>query len=253
MGAYRPIDNIWRERLNPARKTRELILMFIDGMPGMDRVLATDVNPPYLTLVTGPPGSMKSSFCLSLVSNHLRQSGGFGLYCTVEETTGSLLRSSQSLGLSLPQNLQITDFTELRNENEAMDYLKFTQKMIEHFKRERGNAFSVFVLDSLGAIYSLTSVDEEMRKRMFKFFEFCRSQNLHTFVITERQTGEHAELEGNEGFLADSILNLGLDRRNGQIVRTMQIEKMRHIRHSMEKQAMEVTNSGLVLLGPLFD
>ena len=92
-----------------------------------------------------------------------------------------------------------------------------------------------------------------MRKRMFKFFEFCRSQDLHTFVITERQTGEHAELEGNEGFLADSILNLGLDRRNGQIVRTMQIEKMRHIRHSMEKQAMEVTNSGLVLLGPLFD
>ena len=62
--------------------------------------------------------------------------------------------ASQSLGLSLPQNLQITDFTELRNENEAMDYLKFTQKMIEHFKRERGNAFSVFVLDSLGAIYS---------------------------------------------------------------------------------------------------
>ena len=185
--------------------------MFIDGMPGMDRVLATDVNPPYLTLVTGPPGSMKSSFCLSLVSNHLRQSGGFGLYCTVEETTGSLLRASHSLGLTLPQNLQITDFTELRNEN------------------------------------------EEMRKRMFRFFEFCRSQNLHTFVITERQAGEHAELEGNEGFLADSILNLGLDRRNGQMVRTLQIEKMRHVRHSMEKQAMEVTGSGVSLLGPLFD
>ena len=88
---------------------------------------------------------------------------------------------------------------------------------------------------------------------MFRFFEFCRSQNLHTFVITERQAGEHAELEGNEGFLADSILNLGLDRRNGQIVRTLQIEKMRHVRHSMEKQAMEVTNAGVTLLGPLFD
>ena len=227
--------------------------MFIDGMPGMERVLATDVNAPYLTLVTGPPGAMKSSFCLSLASNHLRQSGGFGLYCTVEETTSSLLRASHSLGLSLPQNLQITDFTELRNENEAMDYLKFTQKMIEHFKRERGDAFSVFVLDSLGAIYSLTSVDEQMRKRMFRFFEFCRSHNLHTFVITERQAGENAELEGNEGFLADCILNLGLDRRNGQIVRTLQIEKMRHVRHSMEKQAMEVTGAGVSLLGPLFD
>jgi len=157
------------------------------------------------------------------------------------------------LGLDLPQNLQITDFTELRKENDAMDYLKFTRKMIEHFKRERGPSFSVFVLDSLGAIYSLTNVDEEMRKRMFSFFDFLRSQNLYTFVITERQTGEHAELDGNEGFLADAILNLGLDRRNGQIVRTLQVEKMRHVRHSMEKQAMEVTGAGVQLLGPLFD
>jgi KaiC/GvpD/RAD55 family RecA-like ATPase len=196
---------------------------------------------------------MKSSFALSMVANHLRHSGGFGLYCTVEETVDSLLRASQSLGLELPHNLQITDFTELRKENEAMDYLKFTRKMIEHFKRERGDAFSVFVLDSLGAIYSLTKVDEEMRKRMFGFFDFLRSQNLHTFIITERQAGEHAELEGNEGFLADAILNLGLDRRNGQIVRTMQVEKMRHVRHSMEKQAMEVTDGGVSLLGPLFD
>jgi KaiC/GvpD/RAD55 family RecA-like ATPase len=222
-------------------------------MPGMDRVLASDANAPYLTLLTGPPGSMKSSFALSMVANHLRHSGGFGLYCTVEETVDSLLRASQSLGLELPHNLQITDFTELRKENEAMDYLKFTRKMIEHFKRERGDAFSVFVLDSLGAIYSLTKVDEEMRKRMFGFFDFLRSQNLHTFIITERQAGEHAELEGNEGFLADAILNLGLDRRNGQIVRTMQVEKMRHVRHSMEKQAMEVTDGGISLLGPLFD
>ena len=88
---------------------------------------------------------------------------------------------------------------------------------------------------------------------MFGFFDFLRSQNLYTFVITERQAGQHAELDGNEGFLADAILNLGLDRRNGQIVRTMQVEKMRHVRHSMEKQAMEVTGSGVQLLGPLFD
>ena len=161
-------------------------------MPGMDRVLATDVNAPYLTLVTGPPGAMKSSFCLSLASNHLHQSGGFGLYCTVEETTNSLLRASHSLGLSLPPNLQITDFTELRNENEAMDYLKFAENDRAFQARKRGCILCICI-DSLGAIYSLTSVDEEMRKRMFKFFEFCRSQNLHTFVITERQAGENAE------------------------------------------------------------
>jgi len=227
--------------------------MFHDGLPGMDRVMQTDVHPPYLTLVTGPPGAMKSSFCLTMLGNHLRQTGGFGLYCTVEESADSLIRASRSMGLDLPPNLQITDFTELRKDNDAMDYLKFTQRMIQHFKAERGDAFSVFVLDSLGAIYSLTDVDAEMRKKMFNFFDFLRQQNLYTFIITERQSGDAAELAGNEGFLADGIINLGLDRRNGKMVRTMQIEKMRHVRHSMEKQAMDGGHGGVTLLGPLFD
>ena len=56
-----------------------------------------------------------------------------------------------------------------------MDYLKFTRKMIEHFKQQHGDRFSVFVLDSLGAIYTLTTMDDVMRKKMFNFFDFLRS------------------------------------------------------------------------------
>jgi KaiC/GvpD/RAD55 family RecA-like ATPase len=60
-------------------------------------------------------------------------------------------------------------------------------------------------------------------------------------------------LEGNEGFIADAILSLGLDRRNGKIVRTLQVEKMRHVHHSMEKQAIDASNGGISIMGPLFD
>ena len=92
-----------------------------------------------------------------------------------------------------------------------------------------------------------------MRKKMFSFFDFLRSMNLNVFLITERNLGSHAELQGNEGFLADAVINLGMDHRNGKLVRTMQIEKMRHVRHAMEKQAVDVGPNGLVVLGPLFD
>ena len=234
-------------------KIQSMSNMFVGGITGMERVISNDIEPPYLSLVTGPPGSMKTSFSLSMISNHLKRTGEFGLYCTVEETVDSLLKTCNSMGLELPTNLQITDLTELRKENEAMDYLKFTKRMIQHFKQERGSQFSVFILDSLGAIYSLTSVDEEMRKKMFGFFDFLRTQGLYTFIITERQPGEHAELQGNEGFIADGIINLGLDRRNGKIVRTLQIEKMRHVRHSMEKQAIDISSGSVTILGPLFD
>ena len=213
--------------------------MLLGGMQGMERVVQSDFYAPYISLVTGPPGSMKSSFCLTLLTNHLARTGEFGLYCTVEETGDSLM--------------QVTDFTELRRENEDMDYLKFTRKMIEHFKQTHGDRFTTFVLDSLGAIYSLTTVNEAMRKKMFSFFDFLRSMNLNVLLITERNLGSHAELQGNEGFLADAVINMGMDHRNGKLVRTMQIEKMRHVRHAMEKQAVDVGPHGMVVLGPLFD
>lgn len=227
--------------------------MLLNGIQGMDRVMTEDVSAPFITLVTGPPGSLKSGLALTILANSLSRTGEFGLYCTVEETVDSLLRGADSLNLTLPHNLQVTDFTELRRENDAMDYLKFTRRMIEHFKQQHGNRFTTFVLDSLGAIYSLTTMDEVMRKKMFSFFDFLRTQDLNVLIITERHYGNHAELEGNEGFLADAIINLGIDRRNGQIVRTLQIEKMRHVRHSMEKQALDIGTNGPVLLGPLFD
>ncbi|RZD41074.1 MAG: hypothetical protein CXT70_05110 [Methanobacteriota archaeon] len=171
--------------------------VFLGAIPGMERVLQNDVRAPYITMVSGPPGSMKSSFCMTMLSNHLTRTGEFGLYCTVEESVESLLRGTESLGLSMPNNLQLTDFTELRRENENMDYLKFTRRMIEHFKQQHGERFTTFVLDSLGAIYSLTSVDEVMRKKMFGFFDFLRSMNLNVFVITERNLGRCGNQFGN--------------------------------------------------------
>ncbi|HJN56213.1 MAG TPA: ATPase domain-containing protein [Candidatus Poseidoniales archaeon] len=229
------------------------VSMIRASIPGMERLLGREPAAPYILLLTGPPGAMKSTFALTSISHHLSRTGEFGLYCTVEESVESLLRSSESVGLTLPGNLQITDFTELRSENQDMDYLRFTERMLDHFKAEQGDNFSCFVLDSLGAIYSLTEVDANMRKKMFAFFDALRRMNLFVIIITERQYGDHAEHQGNEGFLADGIINLSLDRRNGRLVRTLQIEKMRHTRHIMDKQAMEPTTNGMTIMGPLIE
>jgi KaiC/GvpD/RAD55 family RecA-like ATPase len=57
---------------------------------------------------------------------------------------------------------------------------------------------------------------------------------------------------GHEGFLVDGIINLGLERSTGKIVRFVQIEKMRAVSHSMEKHALVVgVDGGIAVLGPV--
>jgi KaiC/GvpD/RAD55 family RecA-like ATPase len=78
-----------------------------------------------------------------------------------------------------------------------------------------------------------------------------RDNHLVTFIIMERSLTGESQLLGNEGFLADGIVMLGLDRPRGTLVRYLQVEKMRAAEHSMEKHAIQVGKSGMTVLGPL--
>lgn len=233
--------------------------MFKDSISGLEKVFKTDVEPPSVVLVTGPPGSMKTSFCYTLMSKYLESANQFGLYCTLEETSQSHLRNMKSLGIKLSPHMQISDFTDLRevdkvvDEGEETDYIKFIEKMIVYFKKKYGDKFTIFALDSLGALYSLMEDEQKMRKRMFYFFKMLRDNNLTAFIVMERSIGAESQLLGNEGFLVDGIIMLGLDKSRGKLVRYLQVEKMRATQHSMEKHAVEVGKEGIVVLGPIFD
>jgi KaiC/GvpD/RAD55 family RecA-like ATPase len=233
--------------------------MFKNSIPGMEKVFKTDITPPCVVLITGPPGSMKTSFCYTLMSRYLESMNQFGLYCTLEETSASHLRNMKSLGIKVSPHMQISDFTDLREvdkvveEGDETDYIKFLEKMIVYFKKKYGDKFTVFSLDSLGALYSLMEDVTKMRKRMFYFFKMLRDNNLTCFIVMERAIGSESQLLGNEGFLVDGIIMLGLDRNRGKLVRYLQVEKMRATQHSMEKHAVEVGKEGIVVLGPIFD
>lgn len=232
---------------------------FRDSIDGLDKVIRTEITPPKVILVTGPPGAMKTSFCYALMSRYLKDTGEFGLYTTLEETVQSHLRNMESLGIDVSLNMQISDFTDLREidavvgPDDQTDYVAFIEKMITHFKKLHGQKFRLFALDSLGALYSLMGGTGNMRKRMFYFFKMLRDNNLISLIVMERSLGGDSQLLGNEGFLVDGIVMLGLDRSHGKLVRYLQVEKMRAVDHSMEKHAIEPHKGGLTVLGPIFN
>jgi KaiC/GvpD/RAD55 family RecA-like ATPase len=228
--------------------------MFFDTIQGLEKIIKTDIDPPKIIIVSGVPGSLKSSFTYILLTKYVNLTGEFGLYATLEESTDSYLNNMQSMGIEPSINLQISDYTDFRGEEEdSIDYLQFTEKMINYFKETRGDKFTCFGFDSLGALYSLMDDQFNMRKRMYHFFNMLRQNNLMSFIIMERAKDGESHLLGNEGFLSDGIIVLGMTRRQGKLIRYVQVEKMRAVNHSMEFHAIEIGNGGLSILGPIFE
>lgn len=218
--------------------------------------MRSDIEAPKVILVTGPPGSMKTSFCYSAMTRYLEKSGEMGLYITLEETAESHLNNMSGLGMGVSPHIEISDLTDVREldnlieEERPTDYIQFIEQTIAYFRQRHGERFTVVALDSLGALYSLMDSEENMRKRMFYFFKNLREQNLVAYIVMERALGGPSDLLGNEGFLVDGIIELGMDSSSGKTTRFIRVEKMRACKHSMEKHTMEVGEEGLTVLGP---
>lgn len=220
--------------------------MFKNTIRGLGKLFKTDIKAPKIILIRGPPGSMKSSFAYALMSKYVENTKEYALYTTLEENVDSHLENMGALGIELSMHMHVSDLTDLRemdqllSKNETTNYIDFLERMIIHTKKKQGNRFTVFALDSLGALYSLMRNLDKMRKRMFYFFKMLRDNKLTAFVVMEQPTQGEPQLLGHEEFLADGIIHLGMERSRGKIVRYLQIEKMRAVAHNMEKHALDV-------------
>lgn len=234
--------------------------MFKNTITGLGDIFVNDIEPPMVIIVRGPPGSMKTTFVHMLMSKHLGQTDEFGLYTTLEESVRSHLRTIKAIGMDISLNMQISDFSELRKSQgdniDKIDYLGFTEDLVKHFKGIYKEKFTVFAFDSLGALYSLMrgiETPQVVRKKIYHFFEMIREQGLVGLMIMESALDGESKLLGDEGFLSDGIIMLGLKRKQGKLIRYLQVEKMRACRHSMEMHAIEIRNNEFMVLGPIYE
>ncbi len=231
--------------------------MFKNSITGLDKLFNNEDDIPggSVILVSGREGALKSGFVFNIVSNYLAGSNEHGLYATLEETEESLLRNMRSLGIKKLDELHVFDYRDVRLEweKEELDMIKVTEGLVDYYK-EKYESFTVFALDSLNALYSVSS-QINLRKKMYHFFTMLRDKNLTSFLILEKCSFDSHYIdctERPEYFLADGIIELGMVEDKENVKRYIQIRKMRGTHHSMEKHQIIVGKEGLSILGSVY-
>lgn len=228
--------------------------MLKESIRGLDKIFQTEIPKGFVILVVGTPGTLKSGFVHNVLSNYLSKNDAFGLYVTLEETEESHLRNMASLGIKRSERLRIFDYEEIRDEfreeEVAINIAKVTEGIIKFFKEKEGEKFICLAVDSLSALEAL-SHPKDPRREVYHFFTTLRKSGLTSFITLE--TNNRDEIYGPEYFLADGVIDLGRVETKGDVIRYIQVIKMRATEHSMAKYQLAVEKDGLVVRGPTYE
>jgi len=205
----------------------------------LDNQMEGGIPEGAIVLVSGRPGSMKSSLTYYMMHAQALHEGRRGLYVTLEQNRKSLARHLSHIGMDpdATDKVAIVDLASLRNAfgdskpKEDMNWMESLVKQITSFRQMLG--CDVVTIDSMSALYSLHEF-QNPRRELFHFFESLRGLGLTVFLISEMYDPDKdifARYEV-EDFLADGVIHLKVDRRDGQSNLYLGIVKMRETRHN---------------------
>jgi len=211
---------------------------------GFDRELGGGIPEGHIVLVSGTPGTMKSSLSYYFLYHNVISSQARGLYFSLEQSKNSLSFQISRMGLTkdLGKKLRIVDLAQVRRaagEYKSKNWLDIIKRYLEFLHKKY--KFNILVIDSL-PVLEIISVIDEKRTKLFQFFEWLRELNLTTLIINE--VSPDPNILHDEEFLADGIINLSLERVGDiDIFRRIRCIKMRGMKHNTCIFTLEFKNN----------
>ncbi len=224
------------------------------GIEGLDELAGGGFPNETVNLLSGPAGSAKSLFGIQYVHNGAVDFNDTGIFITLEESRDSVIRAAKSYGMDLEglektSKLHLLDFGEIRTDidmGQEMELGVVSFKNLRDFltKIIQKTGATRLVIDSISAIGLYYSNMDELRRELFAFCRFLKSQKVTSLLITEAVENQKTRFDV-EQFVADSIISLGYENVDGEYRRTITIYKMRFTKHEPYKHPFLITKTGI--------
>ena len=232
----KPDSELRKEELPPVERVKL-------GISGVDELVSQGVPRGSSVLVSGGPGTGKTTFCLQILK-HAAEQGEKCLYLTFEEDATRLKQHMKNYGwdpleLEKQGNLVIKKMQafDLSRSVEALLAKASGELTIELDEVEgiipRGFKPDRIVLDSLSAVAAaFTGREEGYRIYIEQLFNLFKKVGATSFLITEieQETTKYSR-SGIEEFLADAVMVFYNIRKKNVRLNAMEILKIRGTAH----------------------
>jgi KaiC/GvpD/RAD55 family RecA-like ATPase len=212
----------------------ETIKTYVDGL---DEKMEGGLPKGHAILVAGTAGTMKSTFCFSVLYHNATHKKKHGVYITLEQGEDSLHQQMEAMGFRMnlvKEELTFVDVSKIRGglddygkSGAWLDFITEVIMEIHEFK-----PIDIIAFDSLGLIEVMTDM-KNPRRDLFGMMNLFRKLGATTLLISEMTMGSLMFGRNDEDFLVDGILHLvqqelhDVDHEN-----RLRVVKLRGVKHT---------------------
>jgi KaiC/GvpD/RAD55 family RecA-like ATPase len=231
------------------------------GIKGLDELLGGGFPEGRCILLVGSPGAGKTTFALQYLY-HGAMRGETGLYVTLDEPPDFIKRNVTSYnwdidGMEKKGKLLFVDASGLRktrtredrfiskDETELGELADFPELLKTITKLVEGESIQRIALDPVTSL--MLRYDEELKKRRatIAFFDALADSGCTSLVTSELKTSLMDRRFQVEEFLSHGVVLLHTLFHQGNVVRAVQIEKMRGISHDTQIRPYQFGTTGI--------
>jgi len=230
------------------------------GIEELDMELNGGIPVGSAVIVAGSSGVGKTTACMQFLANGIKL-GEKGVFFTASETVSKLvshlggydffnqdlIKSGQ---LSIIDIWSISDRLGLNPERYTVEESNVLFEVIRDITKELDA--KRLVIDSITSLCYRLQSREMIRDFIFKLGSFIAVINCTTLLTSEvpPRVFKYSQYDIEE-FIADGIIFIGDIERKGDLIRTLQVIKMRGTAHNRTKFAMTLSSKKGVGLAPL--
>ncbi len=188
------LDKLRFKEKNDPQSISKVVKRVKTGIPGFDELIEGGIPEGFVVVVTGPPGTGKTTFAMQFLIEGLRNNERC-IFFSFEEKADQLIRSSMRFGWDIGEYiekgyLEIFGFTMLSTEEII--------EIFEIFKPKR------VVFDPINILYNVK--DFRVSSQWRNILRVIREKKITTIVITEKKHGLEVKEFDDFDFMGDGVL-----------------------------------------------
>lgn len=213
------------------------------GVLGFDELVNGGLLPARLYIISGPPGSGKTTFCTQFITQGVKE-GDACLYVTMHETKSELIEDMKGydFGFNRAAKSDQIQFINLVTEGGKQTMAKYgkksglTNRLVSYIKE---NDIQRAVIDSTMLLrHFMDSADEEITS----FLSALKKTNTTTLLISEMTDPTSYS---DEHYLAHGVIFFHNFLEGGNMTRGLQVIKMRGTSIDCNIRNLSFTDKGL--------